>query len=136
MTPGRTRSSVLKHHPTHPSIRFDSITQQPIILWNDITKVFKGAPYVLCQGTSVPFLVSDQFEDLTPPRIAVYPGQVLDVVLETPNPPDSALTMDAIQLPSPEWKSLLTSAGTPTPQGPQDYNSYGTGDIEGRIQAL
>ncbi|KAF9140233.1 hypothetical protein BG015_001745 [Linnemannia schmuckeri] len=114
--------------------RFDSITKQPIILWNDITKVFKGVLYVLCQGASVPFLVNDQFEDLIPLRIAVYPEQVLDVVLENPNPPGSALTMDTMTLPSlpSESKSLLT----PSPKAPQDYNNYETGDIERRIQAL
>ncbi|KAF9540643.1 hypothetical protein EC957_003928 [Mortierella hygrophila] len=125
-------------HPPSSTIqltpRFDSITRQPIILWNDITKVFKGALYVLCQGASVPFLVNDQFEDLTPLRIALYPGQVLDVVLENPNPPGSALTMDAMQLPmfSPEAKVVLT----PSPKAPQDYNDYDTGDIEGKVQAL
>ncbi|KAK3844333.1 MAG: hypothetical protein J3R72DRAFT_505139 [Linnemannia gamsii] len=141
--------------PAHPSRtiqltpRFDSITQQPIILWNDILKVYKGALYVLCQGASVPFLVNDQFEDLTPLRIAIYPGQVLDVVLENPNPIGSALTMDAMPLPSlstDESKSVLTHppplpGRTPTgrsaPQAPQDYNSYSySEDNERLIQAL
>ncbi|KAG0291368.1 hypothetical protein BGZ96_005263 [Linnemannia gamsii] len=144
-TPQTLRSIYLEDraaraHPPSSTIqltpRFDSITQQPIILWNDITKVFKGALYVLCQGASVPFLVNDQFEDLTPLRIAVYPGLVLDVVLENPNPPGSALTMDTMQLPPLESKTLLTPAGRPTPQAPQDYNRYDTGDIEGRIQVL
>ncbi|KAF8943145.1 hypothetical protein BGZ47_005757 [Haplosporangium gracile] len=114
--------------------RFDSITKQPIILWNDITKVFKGVLYVLCQGASVPFLVNDHFEDLIPLRIAVYPGQILDVVLENPNPPGSALTMDTMTLPSlpTESKSLLTLS----PKAPQDYNNYETSNIEGRIQTL
>ncbi|KAF9139905.1 Dual specificity protein phosphatase cdc14a, partial [Mortierella sp. GBA39] len=125
-------------HPPSSTIqltpRFDSITKQPIILWNDITKVFKSALYVLCQGASVPFLVNDQFEDLIPLRIALYPGQVLDVVLENPNPPGSALTMDAMQLPmfSPVAKAVLT----PSPKAPQDYNNYDTGDIEGKVQEL
>ncbi|OAQ27747.1 hypothetical protein K457DRAFT_33445 [Linnemannia elongata AG-77] len=125
-------------HPPSNTIqltpRFDSITKQPIILWNDITKVFKGALYVLCQGASVPFLVNDQFEDLTPLRIAVYPGQVLDVVLENPNPPGSTLTIDAIQpaTVSSEAKTILT----PSLKALQDYNNYDTGDIEGKVQAL
>lgn len=71
---------------------------------------------------------------LTPLRIAAYPGQVLDVVLENPSPPGSALTMDAMQLPTfaPEAKSILT----PSPKAPQDYNNYDTGDIEVGVQAL
>src|SRR5690349_13175278 len=74
------------------------------------------------------------FISLKPLRIAVYPGQVLDVVLENSNPPGSALTMDAIQLPTfaPDAKAVLS----PSSKAPQDYNNYDIGDIEGKVQTL
>ncbi|KAK3809084.1 MAG: hypothetical protein JOS17DRAFT_844953 [Linnemannia elongata] len=64
--------------------RFDPLSGQQIILWNDIIKVFKYAEYVQYASTFVPYLANDDFEDLIPLRIAAHPGVVLEVVISNP----------------------------------------------------
>ncbi|KAF9356327.1 hypothetical protein BGX34_009989 [Mortierella sp. NVP85] len=73
----RTKSSTgLTTIPT----RLDNKTGKHIILWKDIQQYFTNAQGVLNDGKAVLFLTDDDFEYLTPLRIAYCPGTVLEVV--------------------------------------------------------
>ncbi|KAK3820027.1 MAG: hypothetical protein J3Q66DRAFT_439099 [Benniella sp.] len=69
--------------------RLDNKSGQHIILWRDIQHVFADAKTVFNNGKAVLFLTDDNFEYLTPLRIAYYPGVVLKVV--GPNTSSSTL---------------------------------------------
>ncbi|KAF9101743.1 hypothetical protein BGX27_011349 [Mortierella sp. AM989] len=64
--------------------RFDSKTEEYIILWNDVLMAFKKPLHVRNGDTAIPFLTDENFEFIHPLRIAAYPGIVLDVVIELP----------------------------------------------------
>ncbi|KAG0209088.1 hypothetical protein BGX31_002207, partial [Mortierella sp. GBA43] len=56
-----------------------------IILWRDIQHVFESAKAVQNGSEAVLFLTDDNFEYLTPLRIAYHPGVVLTVITDTSN---------------------------------------------------
>ncbi|KAF9174954.1 hypothetical protein BGX20_008974 [Mortierella sp. AD010] len=64
--------------------RFDSKSDEYIILWNDVKMVLANPLYACHDNAAVPFLMDDDFEFLRPLRILAYPGTVLDVVIEAP----------------------------------------------------
>ncbi|KAG0215740.1 hypothetical protein B0O80DRAFT_498329 [Mortierella sp. GBAus27b] len=60
--------------------RLDIKTGLRIVLWRDIQQIFDSAKAVLNGGESVLFLTDDNFEYLTPLRIAHHPSVILEVV--------------------------------------------------------
>ncbi|KAF9350903.1 hypothetical protein BGX34_000918 [Mortierella sp. NVP85] len=63
--------------------RLDNKSGQRIVLLRDVQHTFEDAKAVLNGGKAVLFLTDDNFEYLTPLRIAHYPGVVLEVVGST-----------------------------------------------------
>ncbi|KAK3820114.1 MAG: hypothetical protein J3Q66DRAFT_166969 [Benniella sp.] len=61
--------------------RLDPKCGKHIVLWRDVQQIFVNARAILNNGEAVVFLTDDNFEYLTPWRIAHHPGAVLDVVV-------------------------------------------------------
>ncbi|KAK3820028.1 MAG: hypothetical protein J3Q66DRAFT_336088 [Benniella sp.] len=60
--------------------RLDNKSGQRIVLLRDVQHAFEDAKTILNGGKAVLFLTDDNFEYLTPLRIAHYPGVVLEVI--------------------------------------------------------
>ncbi|KAK5828205.1 hypothetical protein F5H01DRAFT_333155 [Linnemannia elongata] len=59
----------------------DPRTEQECILWEDIQLAFYNALHVRHKARIVPFVKDSNLETLKPLRIAVIPGEVLDIVV-------------------------------------------------------
>ncbi|KAG0324895.1 hypothetical protein BGZ99_001314 [Dissophora globulifera] len=75
--------SVLSTGISEIRTRFDDKTGCYVILWNEIQIVFKDAHYVTNDSRLVPFMLGDDWEELTPKRIEYCPGVVLQVIQQT-----------------------------------------------------
>ncbi|KAF9100493.1 hypothetical protein BGX27_000365 [Mortierella sp. AM989] len=64
--------------------RLEAKSGENVILWNDIKMVFKNPLHVRHEDTVVPYLTDDNLAFLQPLRIPVFPGDILDVVIEYP----------------------------------------------------
>ncbi|KAF8966846.1 hypothetical protein BGZ46_000288 [Entomortierella lignicola] len=81
-----TASSKTFNIPAH----LDNKTGKHIVLWREIHQVFKNAEYIAHEGSLVPFLSDDNFEEIIPKRISYIPGAILDVfVYNSDDLPDS-----------------------------------------------
>ncbi|KAF9938891.1 hypothetical protein BGZ65_011977 [Modicella reniformis] len=101
--------------------RLDRKSGEYIILWNDVLRVFKDAQYILRGSEVVNFLVDNNFEELKPLRIALYPDEVLNVALNSLShtQPMTTLMSDMLQLSSTMQATmnagLTTVADIPLP---------------------
>ncbi|KAG0226041.1 hypothetical protein B0O80DRAFT_498333 [Mortierella sp. GBAus27b] len=102
----RARAS---HETTTIPSRLDTKTGLRIVLWKDIQQFFKQAERILNGDQAVLFVTDDNFEYLSPLRIAHYPGVVLDVVVA--NMSDNIST-DA------SGQAIESVSGTASPQRP------------------
>lgn len=74
-------------HPTevvYVDIYTDRITREKCILWEDVRLAFHNALHVRHQARVIPFMKDDDFNTLRPLRIAVIPGEILDVIVGNP----------------------------------------------------
>ncbi|KAF9549957.1 hypothetical protein EC957_002017 [Mortierella hygrophila] len=74
-------------HPTevlHVDIYTDRITKKKVILWEDVRLVFHNALHVRHKTRVVPFMKDDDFNTIKPLRIAVIPGEILDIFVGNP----------------------------------------------------
>ncbi|KAG0275404.1 hypothetical protein BGZ96_003803, partial [Linnemannia gamsii] len=62
----------------------DPITKERFILWEDIRLVFYNALHIRHKARVVPFMKGSDFNTLKPFRIAVIPGEVLDIIVGNP----------------------------------------------------
>ncbi|KAF9536835.1 hypothetical protein EC957_009583, partial [Mortierella hygrophila] len=92
----------LTSSPPHPTevvyvdIYTDRITKEKFILWEDVRLVFHNALYVRQKARVLPFMKDDDFNTIKPLRIAVIPGEILDIFVgnpqdNTPQQPPSVL---------------------------------------------
>ncbi|KAF9908661.1 hypothetical protein EC991_009589 [Linnemannia zychae] len=69
----------------------DSMTGQEVVLWSDITIVFRDALYLQYGTKAIPFLKGADLKPLDPLRIALIPGATLDVVVDDDSDDDDVL---------------------------------------------
>ncbi|KAG0214303.1 hypothetical protein BGX28_002411 [Mortierella sp. GBA30] len=102
--------------------RFDKKSGEYIVLWRDIQQFFKGAQYIMRGDAAVPFIIDeDTFEVLIPERIEYFPDDILDVVVDTPEPKKAIMRdvapLSPVSLLSPVSPSSLSSASV-LPESP------------------
>ncbi|KAG0069793.1 hypothetical protein BGZ89_002114 [Linnemannia elongata] len=74
-------------HPTevvYVDIYTNRITREKFILWEDVRLAFHNAFHVRHQARVIPFMKDGDFNTLRPLRIAVIPGEILDVIVGNP----------------------------------------------------
>ncbi|KAG0007162.1 hypothetical protein BGZ65_001707 [Modicella reniformis] len=109
--------------------RFDTRTERQIVLWKDVQTIFKNAQYIRRGEQALSFLVDDNFDELKPRRIEAYPGEVLEVVLESTNPVNSSTsTSDSAfnqpeTTPAPATQQPLNDSDRGAPSQPPSSNS-------------
>ncbi|KAF9132026.1 hypothetical protein BGW39_000957, partial [Mortierella sp. 14UC] len=68
----------------HVDTYTDPDTNKDFMLWEDICFVFYNALYVRHKTRAISFMRGPDFNTLKPFRIAVIPGEVLDIVVGNP----------------------------------------------------
>ncbi|KAF9125969.1 hypothetical protein BGW39_007019 [Mortierella sp. 14UC] len=71
-----------KNKTVHIATYQDLSSGRRIVLWSDITIVFRDALYLQHGHNVLPFLKGAAFKELEPLRVAAVPGAVLDIVLK------------------------------------------------------
>ncbi|KAF8931724.1 hypothetical protein BGZ47_011712 [Haplosporangium gracile] len=107
--------------PPHPAevvyvdIYTDRITKQKFILWEDIRLAFHNALHSRHKARIVPFMKDDDFNTLKSLRIAIIPGEILDIIVGRPQDttPPQQQTQQQRQRPSVLKQIKLQAAYLP-----------------------
>ncbi|KAF9960752.1 hypothetical protein BGZ65_011773 [Modicella reniformis] len=97
------------------STQYDLTTDQHVIRWKEIRRIFERAKYLKDGAHIVPFMTGDDLDELKPLRISYHPGAVLQVVNENFSHTSSTSSESCPQssvatIPAPEaWSSSLSS---------------------------
>ncbi|KAF9546992.1 hypothetical protein EC957_008996 [Mortierella hygrophila] len=78
---GSTSTSPHPNEVVYVDVYTDPITQDKFVLWKDIRVAFRNALHIRYKARVLPFMKGADFNTLQLFRIAVIPGEVLDIVV-------------------------------------------------------
>ncbi|KAF9129789.1 hypothetical protein BGW39_003829 [Mortierella sp. 14UC] len=94
----------------------DSTTGQEVVLWSDITLVFRDALYLQYGTKAIPFLKGADLKTLDPLRIAAVQGATLDVVVDDDDDDDDDMWTFGSSMATPRVTVQKTKSKKPPAQ--------------------